>query len=218
MRRRNVLVCGMVLFQVMLGTSSAPAKLYEYQVAIDLTGLVNPGDVQLQIALYDNSGVVGDSWVLMDNFVLDPTVEDFEGGTLGGFVPDGANEDSVAAMAGSISGVGSVVMRIDEDDAVTPTIVFRDYLSPVGTVLTFALGMTASDVEGFFGYDELVISLLAPGTFDPLVEGLTGNGDVLSLSFNGPQYSDEVTAIPVPGALLLGSIGIGAAGLRLRRR
>ncbi len=216
MRRQRVEVWRIALLVLILATGSARAGFY--QVTVGLSDL--PGsDFQLQIALYDNSEVAGDSWALMDNFVLGSTRDDFESGTLEGF-DDSLNEDAVGVVSGTLDGTGSFLMEIDEDPAATPTVVFRNYLSRTTNVLTFDLRMTASPDAGLFGFDELVISLLNPDTWEPLVSGLNGFGDVLSLSADGLRHTDEVTVgvVPAPGALLLGLLGIGSSGWGIWRR
>jgi hypothetical protein len=202
---------------VLLVLCSQSAFADFYHVSIDLPGLGGSG-LQLQAALYDNSGVTGDSWVRMDNVVLDSAVDDFESSTLGGFDAS-LNPSSVNVAGGSLDGTGSFLMRIDEDLAVTPTIVFRDYLSPSGSTLTFDFEMTASATPGPLGLDEFVVSILDPATLDPLFFGLTGSGDVLAIGADGFQHSGEagVTVVPTPAGLLLGLIGFGVGGLGLWR-
>jgi hypothetical protein len=215
MKKINVNIAVVSLLLVALGSKAAFADIYH--VAIDLSGL-GGRDLQLQAALYDNSGVIGDSWARLDNVALGSAIDNFEGGTLGGLNAS-LNPSSVAAVPGSLNGTGNYLLRIDEDPSVTPTYVFRDYLSPNGSTLTFDFEMTASATSGPWGRDQLVFSLLDPRTLDPLVGGLTGFGDVLAVDAVGLQYSSAVSAavVPVPAAVLLGVLGLSLAGWRLRR-
>jgi hypothetical protein len=209
-----------------LGSSSALADLY-YHVSIDLSSF--GGNVQLQAALYNNSGVVGDSWALMDNVVLGSALDNFEGGisgTLGSF-NDILNPADVSVVAGNLNGDGEFVMRIDEDPGAPPlmeTFAYRDYLSPHSDTLEFDLGLTTSTTAGSRGLDEFVISILDPA-FQPLLKGLTGTdidwaGDILAIDADGAQYTDMVTLtrVPLPAAVLLGLLGFGTAAIGLKRQ
>lgn len=180
-------------------------------------GVLIEADVKLGVSLYDNSGGIGDSWAVIDNVRLGSAKDDFEGAGLGGF-NSSLNPGSVSQVAGSLDGTGNYVMRISEDPAVTPTIVYRDYPSRDGNVLAFGFELFASDARGFWGPDTLVFSLLNPQTLNPLVPGLTGRGDILAISSQEIRHIDAVevaTAIPVPGSLLLTLLG--AVVVRLRR-
>jgi hypothetical protein len=182
------------------------------------TGMGGPTHVQIQISslvgkpisldfqLWDNSGVVGDSWVLIDNVVLGSgTPIDFEGGDLDGFVVD----PTVNIVPGSIDGTGALVLRMNEDPSLWPVIVYRDYAGSDATTLSFDFDMTASDTVGAWGLDEFQMNVL-----DMNLSGrdiwwaVTANAD-------GIVTSQETTAtvIPAPGALVLGLIGFGTAGL-----
>ena len=193
------------------------------RVSIDVSSLAGSG-IELEIDLYDNSGVIGDSWALIDNVSLEPAIEiiDFETGTLEGF-EDWLNPVSVGVVAGSLIG-GSYVLRIDEDPGVTPTITYtyRDFLPSAATTLSFYFEMTASNTPGPWGLDALVFSILDPVTLSPFpsLPGLYGFGDVLEVTASGVMYSPgvTVTVIPVPGALLLGMIGIGTMDIFRRFR
>jgi hypothetical protein len=212
MKRLNRSVAAVSLVLVALGSNAAFADLY--QVSIDLAGL-GGSDFRLRVDLYDNSGTIGDSSARLDNAALGSAIDNFDDGTLGAFI-DGLNPDSVAATPGSLTGAGGYVLQIDEDLWATPTIVFRDYAGPDGSVLTFDLEMTASDTVGSWGLDQLVVSLVG-SDWAPLVDGLTGLGDVLALDAGGIQLSSEASAVlvPAPTAVLLGLLGFGAGGLGL---
>lgn len=190
------------------------------RVSIDVSSLAGSA-IELEIDLYDNSGVIGDSWALIDNVTLEPAIEiiDFETGTLEGF-EDWLNPVSVGVVSGNLIG-GSYVLQIDEDPGVTPTITYRDFLPSAATTLSFYFEMTASNTQGPWGLDALVFSILDPVTLDPLLPSLTpGFGDVLEVTASGVMYSPgvTVTVIPVPGALLLGMIGIGTMDIFRRFR
>jgi hypothetical protein len=175
-------------------------------VSINVSGIIgNP--LQLEVALYDNSGIIGDSWVLIDNVAFGILIDDFEDSTIGGF-DDSINPASIGTVSGSLVGSSSYVLRIDEDLIVTPTITFRDYPGSSESYLTFDFEMTPSAIPGPFGLDELVFSILDPVTLEPLLPGLTpGFGDVLAVNADGMRYTSNVTVIPAPGALLLGLLG-----------
>jgi hypothetical protein len=207
--RMSSVVAGVCLILARVSLA-APSR-----VSVDLSS-VSGASFQLEIDLYDNSGVTGDSWALIDNLSIGTSAQDFEGGTLQGF-DKSLNPASVSVVSGTLLGGGSQVMRISEDPVVTPTIVFRNYLSPDGTVLSFDYDVHASLAAGPLGLDELVVSILDPDTLEPLLPGVNGFGDVLSANASGVQHSDEVTlsgspTIPAPGALLLGLIGAAGVG------
>ncbi len=213
MRHRDV-ISSVVLLALCLPSAATAA----YHVSLDLSDL-GGSSFQLQVALYDNSGVIGDSLVRIDNVANGATRDDFEAGILGGF-NSSLNPAGVSLTAGTLDGTGNYIMRIDEDPAVNPTIVYRDYLTPDGPALSFDFEMVASGTAGFWGEDELVFSLLDPATQDPLVSSLTGLGDVLAVRASGMEYVPAITVtttlIPAPTALLLGLIG--AAGVAVWRR
>jgi hypothetical protein len=204
------LIAAFVVISVVVGTASADP--YPYHASIDLSGIAG-SDFELEVALYDNSGVIGDSHALIDNVVFGAESDDFESG-IGGFVVDPFNPGSVNVVGGSLNGSGASVLRIDEDPFVTPTLAYRDYTGSAATSLSFDFQMFASDTVGLFGQDELVFSILDPVTFDPLLPDLTGFGDVLAVNYDGMIYTDDVavSVVPVPGALLLGMLGFGTFG------
>ena len=180
-------------------------------VEIDISSLVGT-PISLDLQLWDNSGVVGDSWVLIDNVVLaSGTPIDFEGGNLGGFVVD----PTVGIVPGSIDGTGSSVLRMDEDMWLWPVLAYRDYAGSAATTLSFDFDMTASDTVGAWGLDEFQVNVL-----DMSYSGADIWGAVI-VNADGIVTSAETTfsIIPAPGALLLGMIGVGTTAIfpRLRR-
>lgn len=210
----NLLV-GFSILLLLGGT--AWADLYHH-VSIDVSSL-SGSDIELEIDLFDNSGVIGDSWALIDNVIFGVEVADFEDATLQGF-DDSLNPLSVGVVPGSLSG-GNWLLRIDEDPVFTPTITYRDFLPSTATTLSFDFQMTSTGTVGPWGQDALIVSILDPVTLDPLLPSLTpGFGDVLEVTASGAVYSPavEVELVPVPPALLLGMIGIGTVGILQRLR
>ncbi len=174
-------------------------------------------DFELELDLFDNSGVVGDSWAFIDNvFIKDPSgvieLIDFEDGTLQGF-DDSLNPDSVDVVAGTWWS-GNWMMRIDEDPFVTPTITWKDFLPSSATILHMEFEFISDGAVGPLGQDALVASLLDPVTLDPLIWGLTGWGDFLETTASGNSVSAEVTGIePIPEPTTIVLIGCGLLGL-----
>lgn len=210
-------VCSWATWLCLLCASVASAV--PSRVSIDLSSL-GGSSFTFGIALYDNSSTVGDSWALIDNVQIGTTVDDFEDGALGDF-DDSWNPDSVAVVPGFLIDAGNFVLRIDEDPVFTPTIVLRTYSPPYGSVLSFEFSIVSSTAEGAWGMDEVVFSILDPETLAPLLEGLTGFGDVLAVNAHAVGYADMVTVdpgviIPAPGALVLSLIGVGF--IRIQRR
>jgi hypothetical protein len=203
---------------VILAGAALPASGTPLHVSIDVSSLGLGSDLELEFALYDNSGVVGDSWALVDNVSLGGDRVDFEDGLTGGF-DDGLNPDTVEVVAGSLDGAGLMVMRIDEDASVTPTLTFRVFTNSSATSLEFDFEFSTGDVAGVFGLDQFVVSLLDPATGDALLPALSeGLGDVLAVDFDGLAHTPEVTVIviPEPGALFVFVVIVG--GTRLARR
>ena len=194
------------------------ADLYHH-VTVDVTSIAG-SDFELEIDLFDNSGITGDSWALIDNVVYGAMVVDFETGTLEGF-DNSLNPSSVGVASGNLSS-GSFVLRIDEDPMFTPTITYRDFLPSTATTLSFDFKMNSTGVVGPFGQDALVFSILDPVTLNPFssLPGLYGFGDVLEVTASGATYSPGVNVqlVPVLPSLLLGMIGIGSGGILLRLR
>jgi hypothetical protein len=203
-------ICGFVVAAATLLFLTGAVWAIPSHISITLPSSTN---FELEVALYDNSPVIGDSWALIDNVVFGIAIDDFEGGTAGGFDVS-LNPGSVSTAPGNLHGTGSYVLRIDEDPVVYPTFTFQDYVGASVTTLEF-------DVEFFGdagGCDELVFSVL-DWSLNPLLTGLTPTfGDVLTVYSGGMEYTNNVsvaptTIIPVPGALLLVMIGVGTAGI-----
>jgi len=201
---------------LMLWSGSVQADFYHVSVPLSDLGV---SSFQLVAELYDNSGVIGDSWARMDNVAVGSVVVDFEDGTLGGFDESLNDPDSVEVVGGTLDGTGSLLMWIDEDPIFSSTIVFRDYSVSIGDTLTFDVETTLSTEPGFWGLDQFVVSLKDPDTGAPLLDGLTGFGDILAVDVGGFENTGgaEVTVVPAPAAVLLGLLGFGAGGLGLRR-
>jgi hypothetical protein len=189
-------------------------------LTIDASSLTSQ-DIQLNFSLYDNSDTIGDSSALVDNVTFGAAFEAFESGTIGSFVVDAFNPDSVAAVPGTLNGSGSWMLAIDEDLYVTPTITWRDYSASSAATIGLDLDFLASTTPGFFGYDQLVISLLDPSTFNPLVPGLYGFGDVFQIDATGYRMTSEVMVgpvVPEPTTVLLLAAGLPAALIARFRR
>lgn len=57
------------------------------------------------------------------------------------------------------------------------------------------------------------------GTFDQVITGLNNGSIIIGIHVAGfGEYSEKFTTIPVPGAILLGGIGIGLVGWLRRRK
>ncbi len=219
MRKSIVRSLFVTLSAVSVFAGAAWAGPYAYHASIDVSGIIGT-DFELEIAFYDNSGVVGDSWALIDNLAFGAVSDDFESG-FGGIIVDASNPASVNVVGGNLDGTGASVLRIDEDLFVTPTYAYRDYTGSGATSLSFDFQMFGSDTVGPFGLDEIVFSIIDPFTLAPLLPSLSpGFGDVLAVNSAGMAFTNDVdvSVVPVPGALLLGMIGFGTLGALRRFR
>lgn len=186
-KRTYIHISAMLVFLLSMRLGATPK-----QVTIDVSSLMGQA-FELEVSLYDNSGVIGDTWVLLDDIVYGSQGEDFEDGTTGAF-DDSLNPDSVNATEGNLLGDGDYVLRIDEDPGVTPTITFMDFTLSDAGLLSFTFDMVASTTAGPFGYDELVFCIVDPVTLQPLVPGLTIDfGDVLAADYEGITSAEQHT-------------------------
>ena len=77
----------------------------------------------------------------------------------------------------------------------------------------------ANPVLVFSGYGDLTSSFFDP--FDPFrysLRGTLANGDLLEVSAISAYADGQISLVPLPGAVLLGAIGLSVAGWRLRRQ
>lgn len=209
---RHLVVSAMVW---LLCSSAIWADLHQYHVSLDLNSLgISDAvrDVELEIALYNDNGVSGDSWARVDNVVLGSTLEDFTASD-----PFGSpgferylNPDNVTRV--DIWGDGAMLIDDTGGSPPWPVLAYKDYLDRDGDTLYLDIAVDLGSQSGFWGGDRLVLSLLDPWTLSPLVSGLSGLGDVAVISKKG------LSVVPVPGACLLAILGFGSAGLKLRKR
>lgn len=197
---------------VVAGSSAASAGSAGH-VDVDISSIVTP--FQMEVQLYSTSEPYDDSWAWFDNVISGAEVVDFEDGTRQGF-DDSWNPGSVVVVPGTING-GTQVLRVMEDSLYMSTITFRDFAVPTTSTLSFDFSVNLN------GSDSVVISILHPDTGAPLMAGLTGGyGDVLEISSGGILSTGAVSvttnAVPVPGALGLGLLGVGLARMYSARR
>jgi hypothetical protein len=181
-----------------------------YWVEVDVSPFAG-SDFQLELYLYNNSGVVGDSWAFIDNIFIKGAAGvieriNFESGTLEQF-DDSLNPESVEVVDGTWCS-GAYMMRINEDSLVTPTLVWRDFLPSDATILHLEFDFFISDDrDNSSEQDILVASLLNPSEkLEPLITGLKGSGDFLEASVSGNSISAEVTGIGIIGDVNLDGV------------
>jgi len=201
----------------LLFSGPASADLRQYSVSLDLPGLGVPDSVQdleLEIALYNDNNVAGDSWARIDNVVLGSSVEDFTDSA-----PFGApgfetwlNPDNVTRV--DVGGDGAMLIDDTGGDPPWPVVTYKDYYGRDGDILSLDIVVDLGPLSGFWGGDRLVLSLYDPWDpwLAPLVPGFSGLGDVAIIS------SDGLSVVPTPGACLLALLGFGSAGLKLRKK
>jgi hypothetical protein len=210
-----------------MAVAAAPAwaDMSPLRVSIDMSGI--SGNMELEVDLFDLSGTIGDTHVLLDNVRLfnGGTIAsaNFEDGTLQGFDAS-LNPGSVHVVSGNLDGTGSNLLRIDEDPIVTPTITWRDFVNPGATTLNFDFLFESTGTPGPLGPDELVVSLLNPDTLSPLVPGLNGLGDVVRYNaVGGVRMANgvtgaEISPVPAPGAAMLGATGLVCLAASRRKK
>ena len=205
-----------------------------YHVNVDISSVAGT-NFELEFDLFDNdgTGVPGfgppNSWLLIDNvFISDaggiitpPGLIDFEGGPgdLGGFDVS-LNPLSVSNVPGAFPGdAGSRLLRVDED-LVSPSIIFRGFLSHTATTLGFDFEFNTTSIN-----DSFTASLyLSPYDGTPLFsEGVLGLGDpaVLEATISGNSLSPDTNASPIPEPttiLLMGCGLFGLLGISIKRK
>lgn len=216
--KRPLWACFLLSSVMLWACASAQAELYHH-VEIDLSALAGR-DITLDFALYNNNDVEGDSWVFIDNVSLGSTFYGFEESDAldvwySGLPPD--LDDEVMREPGAFSGQGHWLMKIAEG-ALWPVLAATDFDDiPADSILSFDMKAHMSDDAGEYGLDEFVVTIY-DWTGDETC--VFGDFEALFINAAGIETSPETTAIlvPVPGAFLLGMMGLSFAGIRYRRK
>lgn len=82
------------------------------------------------------------------------------------------------------------------------------------------LPLTIDDEVGQDSWHSLYISLAAfgdPAEVTTLALGIDGTGATGTLYFDNIKVIGDASVVPVPGAVLLGILGLGAVGIKLRK-
>ncbi len=107
----------------------------------------------------------------------------------------------VAAITGGVETLTNITMSLQTDDG--------DFVvSPWSQTLTGSWTSGDSPVTGSFSFNATAPGVIGSAAFDMV---LLGNGAELD------RTAVDLTAVPVPGAVLLGMLGLSVAGLKLRR-
>jgi hypothetical protein len=144
---------------------------------------------------------------------------------LGGtdYYPDGAMQGSMLTMAPEVGGAATTrygVMRWTSGVAgpVNVAGTWTHYWPSSGDGMEVAV--YANGVQMF---DTLLTSGSANFDFDinvspgNVVDYVVGPGSLFNGNYDRADIETTITLVPVPGAILLGILGLGAAGLKLRR-
>ena len=212
MRANIASVCCLILGVLLVFEGSACGD--PYHVEIDISSLAGR-DISLDFQLWDNSEILYDSWVEIDNVLLEGgPLTDFESG-LDGF--DHWDKDpSVDVAPGSLNGLGSSLLRMDEYPLLWPVLAYKDYAGSPATTLSFDFEMTASTTKGIWGLDYFVCDVVdwSDNPDDRTI------WDAVIADSTGIYTSQEtnVAVIPAPGALLLCILGLGTGSARILRR
>ena len=213
-----------------------------FTVTVDISSIAGL-DFELLFELFDNDGVIGNTSLLVDNVsirdsggvIIGPGLIDFEDpldfGTdiFDGFVPDPLDPGVTNVVPGGFTAGagGSFLLELTESILVNPTLTFRDFLPSPATATTLQFDfelVTSSATTPVFPFfdDSMVVFIIDPFTFDPFpfIPGLFGFGDVFERigADNFAAGGVGVQIVPVPGALLLGCIGLAFANWKLQRR
>ena len=205
-------------------------------VTVDISSIAGL-DFQLQFQLFDDDFVVGNTSLLVDNVsirdsggvILPPGLIDFEDNTdfgsdiFDGFVPDPLDSLVTNVIPGGFAAGagGSFLLELTESDFplfIFPTLTFRDFPGSAATTLQFDFELVTSSAT-----DSMVAYINEPGPFFdpfPTIPGLFGFGDFLESTSAGNSVAGGVGVqiVPVPGALLLGCIGLAFANWKLQKR
>ena len=197
-----------------------------FTVTVDISSITGL-DFELEFLLFDIDGVIGNTSLLVDNvFIRDlggvitpPGLIDFETGGFEGFVPDPLDPGNTNVIPGGFAAGagGSFLLELAESTVVFPSLTFRDFLPSSATTLQFDFELVTLSATDF-----MVASILDPFTLLPFptIPDLLGFGDFLESSSAGHLVAGGVGVeiVPVPGALLLGCIGLAFANWKLQRR
>ena len=197
-----------------------------FTVTVDISSITGL-DFELEFLLFDIDGVIGNTSLLVDNvFIRDlggvitpPGLIDFETGGFEGFVPDPLDPGNTNVIPGGFAAGagGSFLLELTESTLVNPTFTFRDFLPSLATTLQFDFELVTTSAT-----DSMVAFIIDPFTFDPFptIPDLFGFGDVFERigADNFAAGGVGVQIVPVPGALLLGCIGLAFANWKLQRR
>lgn len=212
----------LVVFCLSLFLSAAPARADLF--GFSLSNLSHSFDGAFSFTATDWAETTGD---LHSNSPAPTVTANFDHGSWG----SGADDFLLSMTLSNITaftadGVGEFTFTDVDGDYVYGTLsgswvnlggLFPAFVGTVSDVTFTSLVDTTFD-----GHSGDAVSMVFPGSPEPWKGAIVELG-TSGTWFSGPGYGDEpggyanVTILPLPGAVLLGILGLGAVGIRLRK-
>jgi hypothetical protein len=228
-RRKNyVSILGIVLALVVILSPSARAGMYSFAPLTNNTG--QPGVVVPQLSVDVTEGTGADTGLVLFTFLNDVGVPSsithvyFDDGTLD---EDGDGIDFISSSAGvsfSIDGTAGVLPggnNADPDFATS----FSAGANSAGGLLSNGVNSSSEWLTVKFAadYDD-VIAAINLGFTDPYGPGWYDESLRIGIHVQGIPYasgtgstSESYIMTPIPGAVLLGILGLSVVGIKLRK-
>lgn len=189
-------------FQNITANNAADALAGEGQLSVVVTGYESGGNLtSLGFKFLNN---VGEQMSITDLFIYDGVLMDLEAPTWSWEDSDDDGTDvlfNAPANPGHLPGWGTagVLFSADSGDK--------------------GLGAVAAGVNTKFEWVEVLVEPLDGVEFEDVISGIRSGAIVLGVHVQGfvGGGSESFITTPLPGAVLLGMLGLGYAGMKLRK-